>query len=100
MSILFSMFLQRDAKVLGEVVAEHVVFQRVIDGRLQIAELLAGVVALALEDVAVEVAGAQQLAKRVGELNLAAGAALGGEFRAYLDAIKEEPAKPLRIVKE
>src|SRR6266511_4260082 len=82
MSILFSMFLQRDAEVLGEVVAEYVVFQRVINGRFQIAELLAGVVALPFEDVAVEAAvrlavSLYKAAQRVGELNLAAGAALG-----------------------
>ncbi|MCU1227689.1 MAG: hypothetical protein JWO97_573, partial [Acidobacteria bacterium] len=50
--------------------------QRVIDGRFQIAELLAGVVTLPFEDVAVEVARCRELAQRVGELNLAAGSFL------------------------
>src|SRR5207248_1323752 len=79
MSILFSMFLQCGAQVLGEVVAEHIVLQRVIDGRFQIPELLARVIALPLEDVAVEAAvRPHQAAQRVRELDLAAGAALGG----------------------
>ena len=51
--------------------------ESVIDRRLQVPQLLAGVVALAVEDVPVKVAGAYELAQRVRELNLAARAALG-----------------------
>src|ERR1700680_4197193 len=50
--------------------------QRVVDGRLQVAELLAGVIAFSFENVSVEVALADQRAHRIGQLNLAARAAL------------------------
>src|SRR6266542_1056104 len=103
MSILFSMFLQRDAEVLGEVVAEYVVFQRVINGRFQIAELLAGVVALPFEDVAVEAAvrlavSLYKAAQRVGELNLAAGAALG-RLEDREDLRRQDVAADDRVVR-
>src|SRR6185436_19174780 len=79
MSILFSMFLQRGAQVLGELAAEDLVLEREIDGGLQVTELLAGVVALSFEDVAVESAARlHQPAQRVRQLDLAAGAALRG----------------------
>src|SRR5437762_14242992 len=51
------------------------VFERVVDGRLEVTELLTGVVALPFEDQAIEVAGAEELAQGVGQLDLAAGAA-------------------------
>src|SRR5688500_18395335 len=51
--------------------------QRVVDRRFQVTQLLAGVIAAALEHVTVEVALANELAQRVGELNLTGGATLG-----------------------
>src|SRR5260221_3285823 len=74
----FSIFRSKQAlQVFAELAAEQRVTQGVVDGRLQVAELLAGVIALPFEDVAVEVARAHELAQRVGELDLAAGATLG-----------------------
>src|SRR5258708_2840752 len=77
-SRLFSMAGIEEALQVGaELGAQTRVPQRVVDGGLQVPQLLAGVVALALEDVAVKVARAHQLAQSVRELNLAAGPALG-----------------------
>ena len=63
-------------QIRAELVAESLVPQRVVDGRFQIAELFTGVVATTFEDITVEVTLPNELAQRVGQLNLAAGAAL------------------------
>ena len=49
--------------------------QRIVDGRFEIADFLAGVVPLSFKHIAVEVAAPRQLAQRIGELNLAARSA-------------------------
>src|SRR5436305_12177219 len=64
-------------EVSTKLIAEDGMAQRVVDGRFEITELFAGVVALAFEHVAVQIAGSHELAQRVGELDFAAGAALG-----------------------
>ena len=45
--------------------------QRVVDGCFQVTDLLAGIVALSFENVAVEIALLHELAQGVGELDFA-----------------------------
>ena len=58
-----------------EVVGQRRMPERIVDGRFQIADLLAGVVALPLENHTIEVTLLHELAHGVGQLDLAAGAA-------------------------
>ncbi len=51
--------------------------QGIVDGRLQISQLFTGVITTSFEDIAVEVAALHELPQSVGQLDLAAGAALG-----------------------
>src|SRR5438105_7812175 len=60
----------------AELLAELRMPQRIVDRRLQVAELFTGVVAAAFEHVSVEIAAANELAQRIGQLNFATGAAL------------------------
>src|SRR4051794_39066443 len=65
-------FADQRLEVRAKLIAQRRMAQRVIDGRLEIAEFFAGVVTLPFEDVAVKRAGANELAQRVGELDFAA----------------------------
>ena len=64
-------------QVRAEVVAELRVAQRVVDRCFQVTQFLAGIVTAAVENVSIEIALPHQLAKRIGELNLAARSAFG-----------------------
>src|SRR5438105_10135454 len=63
-------------QILAELGGQGRMSQRVVDGRLQIAELLPGVIALPFENVTVEIALPDQSAHRIRQLNLAPCAAL------------------------
>ena len=62
--------------------------QGIVDGRLQISQLLTGVVATSFEDIAIEVAALHELAQSVGELNLAAGGLERPQLQARLRHLK------------
>ena len=63
------------AQVIGELVAQVFVLQTELDGRLEVAELRAAIVALAFERVRVDRLVGQQRRDAVRELDLAAGTA-------------------------
>src|SRR5207237_5599858 len=75
LSMFFGFVCDQCFEMRAELPAARGMAQRVVDRRLEIAELLARVVALPFEDVAVEIAGAHQLSKRVRQLDLATGTA-------------------------
>src|SRR5262249_8533848 len=69
-------------QVVVELGAEAFVLEAVLDGSLQIAELAAAIVTLAFEFECIHGLVAEQVGDRVGQLDLAAGAAAGVlEFR-------------------